>query len=282
MNHHSHVNCEARIPEGFEFFRATSRIVANCDHETDEYLQSEFRRGSITTHDHLGTLVSLLDRASSCWWGCHGGDHAGEYILGRCCAYGMSAFRLARSGAYDESLALSRTIWEATNLAVLFVADPTEFENWKRAKDRDCKDKYSPVNVRIRLEQSQFRHSIISQKHYAFLCTKAVHLAPTLPPGMYNTARQPIIGGCFQEAGLCLCLGEIGHAFSFLGICTVIRPNPLLKLNDDKATRVVEASQALMRSLPQVWKRANASFPGLCPEPGCFEHKLVEELGHAQ
>jgi hypothetical protein len=267
MNHHPNGNDETRIPEGVDFLSALPRISAQCERLTDEYLQSELTKGSFTTHEHLGTLMSLLDRASSCWWACHGGDHAAEHLFGRCCSYGMSAFRLARSGAYDESLALARTIWEITNLAVLFVTDPMLLEDWRNADDRTRKDKYCPVNVRRALEKSQLGRSILDQKHYAFLCAKGVHLTPTMPPQMYNNSGRPMIGGWFQEVGLCLCLGEIGHAFAFLGLCSVVSPNPLLKLDDEQGTKVAEAAKALLRSLPQAWKRVNASFPGTCPEP---------------
>ena len=179
----------------------------------------------------------------------------------------MSTLRLARSGAYDESLALTRTIWEITNLAVLFVADPTSLQDWRNADDQTRKDKYCPVNVRRALEDSQVGRSVLSRDHYAFLCAKAVHLTPTMPPQMYNTFRRPMIGGWFQEVGLCLCLGELGYALAFVGLCAVVTPNALLKLADEQRTRVGESAKALMRSLPQAWNRVNAFFPGTCPEP---------------
>jgi hypothetical protein len=178
----------------------------------------------------------------------------------------MSAFKLARSGAYDESLALARTIWEITNIAALFVTDPTTFADWRNADERTRKDKYCPVNVRRALENSPLGLPL-DRDHYAFLCAKGVHLTPTMPPQMYNTSGRPMIGGWFQEVGLCLCLAEIGHAFAFLGLCAVVTPNALLKLNDEQGGKVGEAAKALMRSLPQVWRRVNASFQGTCPEP---------------
>jgi hypothetical protein len=267
MKHHASVNGQTPIPEGADFLRALQRISAKCEQLTDEYLHCELTKGSLTLHEHLGALLSLLDRASSCWWGCHGGDHAAEHLFGRCCSYAGSAFRLARSGAYDESLALTRTIWEITNLAVLFVTDPTILQDWRNTDERTRKDKYCPVNVRRGLENSQLGGSVLSREHYSFLCAKGVHLTPTMLPQMYNTSRQPMIGGWFQEVGLCLCLSEIGYAFAFLGLSAVITPNGLLKLDDKQGTKVGEASKALMRSLPQAWERVNASFPGTCPKP---------------
>jgi hypothetical protein len=265
MKRHSNVNGQARIPEGADFLRALPRISVKCEQLTDKYLHHELTKGSLTTHEHLGTLASLLDRASTCWWGCHGGDHAVEYLFGRCCSYGMSAFQLARSGAYDESLALARTIWEITNLTALFVFDPATLADWRNADDRTRKDRYCPVNVRRALETSQLGGSLLSREHYAFLCAKGVHPSPTIPPNVYNASRRPMIGGWFQEAGLCLCLGEIGHAFAFLGL-SLGPPDPLLKISDDLGERIVGAAKALMRSLPQAWKRVNTSFPGTCPE----------------
>src|SRR5260370_41387028 len=121
------------------------RFTSRCGRSTDEYFASESPDGSIRTHEHLGTLLSLLDRASSCWWGCRQGDHAAEQLVGRCCSYGLCAFRLARSGFYDESIALARTVGEITNLAVLFVTDATLLQDWRTADEKTRRDKYCPV-----------------------------------------------------------------------------------------------------------------------------------------
>ena len=50
-------------------------FYSRADHAT--------RRKAPRCLESLGTVLSLLDRASSCYWGCRGGDHVIEYFAGR-------------------------------------------------------------------------------------------------------------------------------------------------------------------------------------------------------
>ncbi len=153
MNDHRNTNRDANIPEGTDFLRCVLRFTSQCKRQTDEYLASESPQGSISTHEYLGTLISLLDRASMCWWGCRQGDQAAEMLIGRCCSYGLGAFKLARAGFYDESISLARTVGEHTNLAVLFVKDHSAIQDWRTTMDEK---KYWPVKVRVALEEMNF------------------------------------------------------------------------------------------------------------------------------
>jgi hypothetical protein len=257
MNDRRNTNRDASIPEGTEFLRGVLRITSQCERLTDEYLALESPQGSINAHEHLGTLLSLLDRASSCWWGCRQGDHAAEMLVGRCCSYGLCAFKLARSGFYDESVSLARTVGEITNLAMLFLAEPSALQDWRTVDERTRRDRYCPVAVRRALE-SRSLPVPINQSRYGQLSAKAVHLTPTIPPQMYNAERHSKTGGYFQEAGLCFCLAEIGYPFTVLGLCAV----ELCGLSEENGAKVCKATDALSKSLPAVRSRVNASFPG--------------------
>lgn len=257
MNDHQNTDRDTTVPEGVSFLHAVLRYAYLCESQTDQYLASESPQGPITTHEQLGTLISLLDRASSCWWGCREGDHAAEMLVGRCCSYGLCAFKLARSGFYDESVSLSRTVGEITNLAVLFINDPGAIQEWRTADERTRRNKYCPVEVRRTLEKKNFPVPV-NQLRYGQLSAKAVHLAPTIPPQMYNAERHPKPGGYFQEAGLCFCLAEIGYPFSVLGLCAV----DLCHLSQENGAKVCRAAEELSKSLGTVRNRVNASFPG--------------------
>ena len=78
MNNEKIENLDANVPEGAGFFHAVMQFAATCEQLTDTCLASESPAGPISTHVHLGTLLSLLDRVSSCWWGCRQGDHTAE------------------------------------------------------------------------------------------------------------------------------------------------------------------------------------------------------------
>jgi len=257
MNDNQYANRDANIPEGANFLHAVLRFTSQCERSTDEYLTSESPLGSISTHEHLGTLLSLLDRASSCWWGCRQGDHTTEQLVGRCCSYGLSAFKLARSGFYDESIALARTVGEITNLAVLFVTDATLLQDWRTADEKTRRAKYSPVAVRKALENTNFPVPV-DQHRYGQLSAKAVHLTPNTPLQMYNTGHHSKTGGYFQEVGLLFCLSEIGYPFAVLGPCTV----QLCNLSEENGAKVCQAAEALSQSLRVTRNRVNASFPG--------------------
>ena len=62
--------------------------------------------------DELGAVLSIADRTASCWWGCAGGDHAIEYLLGSCVGTTNAALRLAYLGYYDESITSARHVAE--------------------------------------------------------------------------------------------------------------------------------------------------------------------------
>jgi len=257
MNSSHRANDNAKVPEGTAFLRGVLRFTSECERLSDEYLASELSQNLMHTHEHLGTLLSLLDRASSCWWGCRKGNHAGEMIVGRCCSYGLCAFKLARSGFYDESVSLARTVGEITNLSLLFTVNPNAFQRWQTADERARRKEYSPVAVRKALEKSHFPVPI-DQHRYGWLSAKAVHMTPTIPPQMYNAERHAKAGGFFQEAGLCFCLAEIGYPFSILGLCAV----DLCGLAEVNATRVSGATEALSKSLHASRGRVNKCFPG--------------------
>jgi hypothetical protein len=257
MSNHKQERIDANVPEGTEFLHAVMRFASQCEQLTDTCLASESPEGLISTHVHLGTLLSLLDRVSSCWWGCHQGDHTAEQLVGRCCSYGMGAFKLARSGFYDESVALARIVGEITNLALLFVADPARLEEWKTTDERMRKSKYSPVAVRLALEKTKFPVPV-DQRRYGQLSAHAVHVTPNVLSQMYNATRHSQTGGVFQPNGLFFCLSEIGYPLSVLGPCAV----QLCGVSGENGVKVCQAAEALSQSLHVTRKLVNLSFPG--------------------
>jgi len=110
-------------PEGSDFLKLVSQQEDACEARTASALP---RLGKLAPacYRNLGTVLSLLDRAASCYWGCRGGDHVVEYIAGRSCSSARAARRLFEFGYYDESLSINRSIGEIANLLLLFNFDP--------------------------------------------------------------------------------------------------------------------------------------------------------------
>ena len=73
---------DEKIPTGRGFIDLLKRIEDDCEDWTRERITTLGAKAPVC-FDQLGTLLSLLDRASSCFWGCRGGDHIIEYFAGR-------------------------------------------------------------------------------------------------------------------------------------------------------------------------------------------------------
>jgi hypothetical protein len=79
----------------------------------------------------LDVLLSYLERAATCFGGCHGGDHRAEFLTGRAVSSCQAALLPMTSGYYDEALSIIRSLGEIANLMAMFVSDMSEFERWK-------------------------------------------------------------------------------------------------------------------------------------------------------
>src|SRR2546421_338209 len=108
-----------RLMTGRGFSLSTSILERRCAAETDLALRTAGQKAPRCSKE-LGTVLSLLDRLSTCSWGCRGGDHVPEYLLGRAVTNLRAAVQLLRLGYYDESLSLTRNAGEVANLLALF------------------------------------------------------------------------------------------------------------------------------------------------------------------
>ena len=80
---------------------------------------------------NVGTVLSLLERLATCYWGCVGGDHIVERLAGVVVGNACSGLTLLLGGWYDQSPVHSRSIREAANLFFLFANESTVFNEWK-------------------------------------------------------------------------------------------------------------------------------------------------------
>src|SRR5262245_7319979 len=99
------------IPEGSAFLDVSARHQDDCASQSRNQIQ-HLTKSVRQTYENLGTLLSLLDRMASCFWGCHGKEHVFEDLVGRAVSASLAALRLIEFGHYDEALALIRGIAE--------------------------------------------------------------------------------------------------------------------------------------------------------------------------
>ncbi len=194
--------------------------------------------------EHLGTVLSFPDRVASCFWGCRGGDHLVEYLAGRVCSSSRAAIRLLLFGFYDESLSLTRSIGEVTNLLFLFNQDPAALPEWQGCNKKQRKDNFGPYKVRIRLE-SMGLPVLIDEARYGELCEIATHVTPQTKPQAHNPLGMPFAGSEFQEPGLIVALNELSLATSLALICLP----KLLSYNDARRKEIKETVLTLLNSV---------------------------------
>jgi hypothetical protein len=204
-----------RIPEGGAFFTLTSTLEQRCAAETDLALHRAGEKAP-RCFSELGTVLSLLDRLSSCWWGCRGGDHVPEHLVGRALGDLRSAVQLFRFGYYDESLALTRNAGEVVNLLQLFASDSSALDEWKALPSRERWTRYKPSAVRAKLARSD--QVLISAERYARLSEVATHVTPNTRPQAHNPFGIPSQAPVFQPPGMLLALNEAAVATALLMI----------------------------------------------------------------
>ncbi len=109
----------SKLPRGQQFLDLLSAQEERCLAETRSHLP-DLGKTAPKTIEHLGTVLSMLDRVASCSWGCAGGDHVAEFVVARCTNTARASLRLLNHGYYDESLSMTRSLAEAANLLISF------------------------------------------------------------------------------------------------------------------------------------------------------------------
>lgn len=203
------------FPSADEFLARNDEVEQACAELTDASFE-KLGRQLPAGRRQLGTVLSLLYREATCSYGCAGGDHLVERLIGRTVSHALGSYRLIRHGYYDESLALTRGIAEVANLFMLFIAEKSAFEDWKRSEDRQRRSKYGPVQVRLALEHLDAPIPF-DQFRYADLCEIGVHTSPSSVPQDFNGAR-PTLGAILQPAGLIAAMNELEKAVAFAGL----------------------------------------------------------------
>jgi hypothetical protein len=237
-------------PEGLDFLMQVSEEENACESETRLRIP-ELGKMVPACYQELGTVLSLLNRAASCSWGCRGGDHLIEYLAGRVCAYSRSAIRLLLFGFYDESLSLTRSIGEIGNLLLLFNQEPSALPQW-RVSDKDLRmTDFGPKKVRKRLKNIgrdksvDLKPLIVDDDRYVALSEIATHPTPQIKPQAHNAQGKPSVGARFQEAGLVVSLNELARAVA----CAVLPIPKLLGYDDQRRGAIRERAIILLSTV---------------------------------
>ena len=236
-----------QVPEGWEFLRLLECHQNLCVEESRNNL-SKLKSPVQQTTTNIGTLLSLLDRLASCFWGCHEGHHVVEHLVGRSVSYAAASFRLTNMGHYDEAWALTRIIAEIGNLMWLFFIVPEELERWVLASDCERKSNYTPFAVRKKIEDTG---NIVphNKDEYSIMCKVGAHPNPkNAPQARYNTHGIPTLGGIYQERGFIESLTQLAWA-----IATVGGPAAkMVNISSKYEMRIIDLVTTLVTQLPGV------------------------------
>jgi hypothetical protein len=194
-------------------------------------------------YDNLGIVLSFLTQLASCQWGCRGGDHVIENLVRRCCNYTFAALSLARSGYYDESLALVRGVAEVVNLMQAFSIDGRHLQQWKTMSDRQRRNQYCPAAVRRIIEESD-EQPAIDNETFSALSELGVHVTPDSIKTSHQHDKTVYVGGAFSVMGFLLVINELGICLS----PAIVLAGRLIDLPKDKLKDLIEVCNELRRS----------------------------------
>jgi hypothetical protein len=236
---------EKAFPLNCAFLEQMQALADKASKFADEEILKKGGRAAPAGLDALGTLLVFVYGLATCGWGCKGGDHQVELLLGRVVNQVFAAHRLMRSGFYDEALVLIRGISEIANLLWLFGSDPSAFAEWKTCDRKVRMNKFGPSGVRKALEAIDPKAPLIDKDRYQALCEIGTHPVPAFKPGHYTGGGPPVLGIYFQMPGYLMCLNELGFA---VAMCAAPGAR-LLKVDKELQQVVVDAAAELLRAL---------------------------------
>jgi hypothetical protein len=228
---------------GVKFLQKIAQYEAECASATARELPKLGVKGQ-DCYEVLGATLALLDCVASCWWGCAGGDHRLEFLIGRATNSAYAALSLATKGYYDQALSSARTLGEIANLLALFATDRAKMDEWKSADETTRKRTFSAVIVRLGLEKLDAPLPVNEQR-YGRLSTFSIHASPDSMPQAHNPYGQAVTFPVFQAAGFLLALNEIAIAVGFIVLYTSI----LLDIEDETRKVFRDVGRVLIESV---------------------------------
>ncbi len=248
--------------EGAKYLEAVRDQEAKCGAVTSGAI-IEFGRNLPGLEQKLGTVLSLLERAACCWWGCADGDHVAESLVGRVYGLACGSHRLMQAGRYDESLLLIRALGEVTNLLTLFATNKSAWENWRVADDEAQRRDFSPVKVRIALESGQIPIPM-DQSRYKQLCGLTAHPTPSTKPGMHNPSGRSVLGGHVQIAGVVVVLNELARVLGCAAVAAAsfleFPPEPKLQMRSEGADLIKISGPITLETVGTVLSQYHKTF----------------------
>lgn len=205
------------LPGGREFFEVVSKVETVCAIASLKGIPG-LGINTPACYASLGDVLSMLYAEAACSFGCAGGDHFWQKLTARIVSHSLASLRLALSGYYDESLALTRGVGEIANLLFLFAAKPELVKFWHSSDDKHRKKHFGPVKVRLAIEELGHRPPI-DESRYSLLCEVGVHLVPSVSPQAFSEHDRPTLGATYRDGELMVTLNELSNVVAESAAC---------------------------------------------------------------
>ena len=234
----------SEFPVERAFLELTQELADASSKGTDKFC-AEAGKSLPQTMDATGTVLSVLYRLACCYYGCRGGDHQIEWLVGKFVNQALSTHRLVRAAQYDEALMLIRGMGEIANLLWLFYEDRAELTAWKAADKKARLSNFGPAAVRRRLEVLSSLGPPIDAERYGALCEVGTHPIPGFAPGHYSGSGRPVLGVILQEVGVFVCVNELAYATAMASIPVVV----LVDASDEIKAEIKEQGVRLLEGI---------------------------------
>ncbi len=130
----------------------------------------------------------------------------------------------------------------------LFQFAPEELKRWKVADRHARRQEFSPVKVRVKLDQLSPHGAAIKQERYELLCEVGTHPVPGFAPGHFDGSGRPTLGQRYQQVGAMVAATELGLAVSSCSLPFSV----LLEIGPSVASQLSSKSVQLVISLGKV------------------------------
>jgi hypothetical protein len=213
------------IPKGLEHLALISLVGKQAQKESETGFEKHSRDLMM-----IGTSLSALYQAATCYRHCFNNGHVLEALAGRTYNLGCAAYLLINQGFYDEALNLVRSIGEISNLIQLSAQDKVSLRKWLDSDEKTRKREFTPMKVRQLIEKTGNKPFVVDKDWYSKFCEEYTHVTPNTKPNLHNDIDLGIVGGVFQEKGLEYSLGQLATLLGITGmmICAYFNFDDLL------------------------------------------------------
>lgn len=153
-----------------------------------------------------------------------------KYIGSRLLASGITSFHNGLNGYYQISFSIQRDLLETNFLLDLFRSFPERIEEWRKADDKELKEKFNPLAVRIILDERDGFKEKKRAERYQQYCKYASHMTYSGFTLLTNDLNQVEIGPFYNERKLLNCIHDVAlnYSFAVMSLASLIKTNQLL------------------------------------------------------